>query len=476
MKYLRVLIVYFTFNCLVHLPFLHLPPSGSHVWRQCNTLGMTRNFAEESMNIFEPRIDRRNETNGITGSHFPLFEWQLAVVYQITGEHNIVARLYSALIFSLAMIGLFAILMQLGVGKKMAFAGGIGLLSIPQLYYDSINAMPDIYALGLALMSAALFIKDSKNKHWKYWLMAIVLAILGGLIKFQFLVIPFAFFTFYRIDRSSMIRMAMSVLVVIIPVVLWYRHAIALTQLNNLREFGLWIKPISSAQKWQTIQGNFISDLPELLIGYPLLLGILSVVIYRKFRFNKGQLFYSLLFWLLGFVVFYAVAIERMQHHSYYFMAILPIFIVVFIKGISGIKNGLRYVYLVLALNMVWASIRIVPSRWVEGKRHIPADFMDEGRLNAIRSSIPKGSKCLVGPDKSGCIYFYFTDTEGYSFEDPHELLSDKAEGPFMEVLYKAGVRYVICDQAEVMNEVMEQLPEWHEYRAIGAFKIWTHR
>jgi tricorn protease-like protein len=81
-----------------------------------------------------------------------------------------------------------------------------------------------------------------------------------------------------------------------------------------------------------------------------------------------------------------------------------------------------------------------------------------------------------VGPDKSGCIYFYYTDTEGYSFEDPKELLSIKQEGLFMETLKKAGVRYIICDQGEVMDEVMRQLPEWQEYKAIGAFKIWTHR
>lgn len=476
MKYLKVLLVYFTFNCLVHLPFLNLPPSGSHVWRQCNTLGMTRNFAEESMNLFEPRIDRRNETNGITGSHFPLFEWQLAGIYKITGEHYYIARLYSAIIFSLAMLGLYALLMQLGLGVRLAIAGGFGLLSIPQLYYDSINAMPDIYALGLALLSAVYFVKDSKDRQVKHWILAVVLAVLGGLIKFQFLVIPLAFFAFYSIDRISMIRMATALLIIIIPVALWYRHAIALTQLNNLKEFGLWIKPISSEQKWQTILGNLISDLPELLIGYPLLLGIAMVFIYRKFKFNKSAVFYSIALWILGFGVFYLVAIERMQHHSYYFMAILPMFIVVLVQGLSRLENGWRYVYLVLALNMVWAGIRIIPSRWVEGKRQIPADFMDEDKLSAIRNSIPKGSKCLVGPDKSGCIFFYFTDTEGYSFEDPQELLSEKVEGPFMDMVYKAGVRYVICEQTEAIDKVMQQLSDWREYRAIGAFKIWTHR
>lgn len=476
MKYLKVLLVFFTFNCLVHLPFLHLPPSGSHVWRQCNTLGMTRNFAEESMNILEPRIDRRNETNGITGSHFPLFEWQLAGIYKISGEHYIVARLYSALIFSLAMLGMYALLLQLGIGIPLAIAGGFGLLSIPQLYYDSINAMPDIYALALAILAAVSIVLDSKDRQLKYSLSAVILATLGGLIKFQFLIIPFAFFSFYQRDRSHFIRMSIMAVAIVAPVVVWYRHAIALTQLNNLKEFGLWIKPISGAQKWLTIQSNLVSDLPELLLGYPLLLGLVITIIYRKFTFKRTPLFYSLLLWALGFTVFYIVAIERMQHHSYYFMALLPMFIIVLAKGLSGHAKANVSMYLIVALNMVWAGLRIIPSRWVESKRQIPHEFTEASTLEKIRACIPKGSKCLVGPDKSGCIYFYFTDTEGYSFEDPQELLSVKAEGPLMDIIYQSGVRYVICDHTEAMEAVMKHLPEWREYRAIGAFKIWTHR
>ncbi|MBL7922863.1 MAG: hypothetical protein JNL88_01560, partial [Bacteroidia bacterium] len=58
-------------NILLHAPFLHLPPCSIHVWRQCNTLAVARNFYEEDPNILRPRVDRRGESTGVTGMQFP---------------------------------------------------------------------------------------------------------------------------------------------------------------------------------------------------------------------------------------------------------------------------------------------------------------------------------------------------------------------------------------------------------------------
>jgi hypothetical protein len=42
-----------------------------------NALAVARNFHEESSNILEPRVYRCGEENGITGMHFPAYEWAL---------------------------------------------------------------------------------------------------------------------------------------------------------------------------------------------------------------------------------------------------------------------------------------------------------------------------------------------------------------------------------------------------------------
>jgi len=63
---------------LTHLPFMKLPAVGNHVWRQCNTLAVAKNYADESMNLLEPRVDKRFEKSGITGPQFTEDEYTLA--------------------------------------------------------------------------------------------------------------------------------------------------------------------------------------------------------------------------------------------------------------------------------------------------------------------------------------------------------------------------------------------------------------
>ena len=68
-------------QALLHWPFLDLPPSGIHLWRQTQTLSVARNFSEEGMNPFYPRIDSRGCGDGVTGMEFPLVNIVIAMVY-----------------------------------------------------------------------------------------------------------------------------------------------------------------------------------------------------------------------------------------------------------------------------------------------------------------------------------------------------------------------------------------------------------
>jgi hypothetical protein len=472
LKFLLFLIV----NLVVHLPFLNLPPCGAHVWRQCNTLAMSRNFATEDMNILKPRIDRRNESDGITGSHFPLYEWVLALLSKAFGFSELLARIYSLLIFSLGMLAFYLVLLQLRIPPIEAAFGSLLLLSVPQLYYDSINAMPDIMALALSLFALYFFLRFFLENSLMLLVTAIIFAIAGGLIKFQFLIIPASSIAFMRFRWSRVLLIIIATAAVVCPIVLWYRYALRLTQVHNLKEFGLWIQPVTAQQKLNTIINNLISDLPELLTGWPLLICLLvfAGMKIRKFRLAKENTL--LLIWIAGFLVFYFVAIERMMHHSYYFMAIIPAFIIVFLRSIQEQKNLRRIVLIVLALNFTWAFGRIIPSRWSEGKMNLPITFIEPDLRNELQNSIPRGAKCVVGPDVSGCIYFYFTNTKGYSFERPDELLQMKVDGVYLDVMKKNGVKFLVCNQYERMGPVLEHFARLKSIRlknTVGDFQVW---
>lgn len=460
------------FSFLTHLPFLNLPPCGAHVWRQCNTLAMSRNFCEEGGKITEARIDRRNETNGITGSHFPLYEYILGQIFKVLGTSDAVARIYSLVIFTIGLFGFFRLTFYFSDNRINNFIVTLIFGSIPQLYYDSINALPDILALTLSIWSMLGFIYFAKTNKWPGLILGILMATLAGMIKFQFLILPFSTIVFYKLNLRNAVIILSAAILVITPVVFWYIRAQEMTNSSNLREFGLWIKSISAEDKLNTLWSNISSDLPEMLTGWPLFL----VLIYQWF-FNRSkgskELAKIAIISTLSFSVFYFIAIERMKHHSYYFIVILPIFALWLLKLKKENLNW-KLLLSLLVLNMSWSMIRIIPSRWVSYRMEIPDEFKRISFRDSMNSLIPNDCKVLIGPDKSGCIYFYFTHTKGYSFENPEELLSYKKEGRFLDVLKNNGVRYIIHSGDSYTDSIMQLVPDWREYRQVGGFKVYV--
>ena len=468
-----VLVLFSVISIASHFFILNAPPCGVHVWRQCNTLAMANNFTEEGFNILEPKIDRRNETNGITGSHFPLYEWGLATVYKLIGTHNSIARIYSLLVFSLGLMAFYKILILQKINPIIAFIGSLLLLFNPILFYDSANAMPDIMALSMALWALYYFIKLSQKREIFTLLLATLFALIAGLIKFQFLIIPFASIVFFKWERKNLFYLGLSTIVTTSVVVLWYQYALKLTEKNNLREYGLWIKPISIQEKFSTFFTNLTIDTPELIIGWPLLIALiyLTVKLWRTFKFTSNVAF--VMVGILSFCLFYLVAIERFKHHSYYFISLIPFLVYAAVQLFKNHKQTLQLSGILLLLQMAWSMARIIPSRWTENKWQIPQEFANKETLNRLQSSIPDNSKVVIGSDLSGCVYFYFTQTKGYSFEHIEELFALKNGLPYFETMRKDNVKYLIVNEENTDINKVNSLQGLKLYNKIGNFSVW---
>ncbi len=464
--------LFFTFiNVLVHVYFINLPPCGSHVWRQCNTLGMSRNFATESMDILHPRIDRRNNSNGITGAHFPAYEWTLALISKAFGFSDLLARIYSLLIFSFGMFAFYMFLKQVEFDEKYSIIGPLILLSIPQNYYDSMNAMPDIMALTFALLSLYFLTKHYKSGKTRLFIIGIVLSALSGLIKFQFLIIPFSSIVYLKYNRNNISKTILGTAAVSLLVITWYLYAVELTNTNNLKEFGLWIKPISLKDVLKTVQGNLISDLPELLLGWPILL--LMLFLLRKLRpINKIGV--QVLIGFIGFALFYFMAIERMQHHSYYFMALLPFLVMMVLNLFS--KSKLRFNLLVLfcGLNFIWAFARIIPSRWADGGKGIPEEFKNPEQRKALTNAMKSSKISLVGPDVSGCIFFYFINAKGYSFDNFDEIFENREQGTQFNEMRLNGMDRILIERTVSIDTKMDLIQDKRLIVRVGDFEVWS--
>jgi hypothetical protein len=470
-KNLKVLFLYTFINLLVHVFFINLPPCGSHVWRQCNTLGMSRNFATENMDIFHPRIDRRNNSNGITGSHFPAYEWTLALISKVFGFSDLLARLFSLFVFTIGMFAFFLCLKQLDFEFKYSLIGPLILLSIPQLYYDSMNAMPDIMALTFALLALYFLTSYFKNEQLFIFALGIVFSALAGLIKFQFLLIPLSSIVYLRYNKKNIILSFIGAGLVASAVTVWYFYAIELTKLNNLREYGLWIKSISLAAKIETVKGNLISDLPELLVGWPLF--ILFILLMKQIRF-KDQINQQILIGFIGFLLFYIIAIERMQHHSYYFIVLLPFLVLSILNSFRSSGIEFKLLILLCGLNFIWSFVRIIPSRWSDGGKGIPEEFKNREQRSLLISEMGSSKLSLIGPDVSGCIFFYFTNAKGYSFDNFDELFIDRIQGSEIDNMLTSGIDRILIYKSESNATKMELIKNKELINRIGDFEIWA--
>lgn len=471
---LFVFLFYLFFNVITHFFILDAPPCGTHVWRQCNTLAMSKNFAQESMNILEPRVDRRDNTNGITGSHFPLYEWILAVFYKTLGDDDWIPRIYSLLLFVFSMMAVNRIVLILTKDLNLSFISGLLFLMMPLNYYDSVNAMPDTMAISFALWSLYLLIKFSKNQQFLDLILAAIFSICCGLIKFQFLIIPFASIVFLKWNSKTTISIISMASLTVIIVYSWYQHALKLMDLNNIREYGLWVKSISLKEKLLTIKQNILMDLPEMVIGWPLFLSIIWFVLKKQRPLKWTKNLFFLIIWILGFLVFYIVGIERFKNHAYYFTALTPVFVLFLVFLIKNHPKKNLIFLGVLILNTIWSINRIYTSKWQKEKWGIPKEFSDQTMRKALSEAIPKNEICIIGPDISGCVYFYFTKTKGYSFENIEDLshINEFGDHKFQYIL-KSGVKYFVLDENRQDPDGLKELGNFKQFKKIGNFSFW---
>ncbi len=60
-------------------------PQSVHQWAQCDRASVALNYAQESMNLFLPRVHDMNNRTGITGMEFPLMNYLAAILYKFFG-------------------------------------------------------------------------------------------------------------------------------------------------------------------------------------------------------------------------------------------------------------------------------------------------------------------------------------------------------------------------------------------------------
>lgn len=220
-------------NFLFHVSFFNLPPVSVHVWRQCDTMAVARNFYEEGMNILEPRVDSRKTTNGITGMQFPSYEWVVAGSYHLFGFHEVLPRLINWLFYMAGVVAFYHLVRRISGQVWLAAVGAWGLAWSPEFYYHGANALPDILALTSSIAGLLWFVRWRESRQMSWLVLSLAAVTLGGLTKLQFLVVGFPIAVFVVRDllqrrysgRECLLLVGYAVLAVGVSLA-WYAYAL----------------------------------------------------------------------------------------------------------------------------------------------------------------------------------------------------------------------------------------------------------
>jgi len=462
----------FIIQTLLHVKYLDLPPVGFHQWRQTQTLAVAKNFYEESMDIFHPRVDSRGQYTGITGMEFPFVNYSIAIGYKLFGFSNFVQRVVLLLFSFMALTGCFLFTRKLLNLQWIACASTIFLMFSPLFCYYSIVALPDLPSLSLIFLSLYFFLLyQESHKNFSLILMLVMLT-LSALIKiYALVVLPFIIYHIFKSGRTNISKLSVILILclTIVIVSIWYLYARYLSMTYHNFDFRLNSNfPYELAVIPKVLKKVFVQWLPELYLNYAeftfFCVGVYVVV---KGRYKNAKRF--VLLYLSLFVLYFVTFLPMFEIHDYYAIPALPMLIVLTTVGFihlvnqSEFKRWVRNFTLIMIFIMpILGSIRSL-SRFEGAER--PWDLMTiEQHLNKV---VPDNQSLIIAAgDNSPSTYLYFMHRKGWP-------VADKLEEDQLIEMKNNGAKYLVSSSRELESKenILKHLNIISEY---GSFKIFA--
>ncbi len=298
------------------------PILGWHSWRQSDTAEITRNFYENGHNILYPQINWGGAGTGYVESEFHIYPFIVSVLYSAFGEHDSFGRMASVLFSMLTVLGLYLLVRKL-INEDTALWSALIYAILPLNIFYGRAFMPESMMLMCAVYSIYFFSEWLDKEKAKYFIFAWLFTTLAILIKLPavYLGLPLFYLAFqkYRYGLFKKYVLFILVILIFIPVILWYYHAHQLL-LNGGSSFGIWSYGVD---KWGMISllkepawynDIFFKSIAERHLTYPGFI-LLIAGIFIKRNYERERLFDI---WLIAIIIFIFVAAQAHRAQEYY--------------------------------------------------------------------------------------------------------------------------------------------------------------
>lgn len=339
---------------LIRLIGITNPPlEVGHNWRQSFTCMVARNFQEVEPNILYPQIDYSGDKPGVVASECPVFNYLIFLAAKLLGWDHWYGRLINLIVSSLGAYYLYLIVKR-HYNQRVALYSGLLLLSSIWFSFAR-KVMPDTFSVSLVV--AGLYYLDSYREtgKYRYALLFIMLAGIGGLSKMPALVllgiVPLYLFV-KETSNTKRITLILGTSIVVLLVSLWYFYwqPLLLETFRNPLYF-----PYSLGEgfrellnHWPGALKKFYFDAFQSYVAF----GIFLVGIYQMVTSRVWGLALTLGFTLLPFAFFALKTGVVFPTHNYYVIPFVPVMALVGGYGLSAVGSK-WWVYLLLSAAIV---------------------------------------------------------------------------------------------------------------------------
>jgi len=428
-----LLIIAIVSTCF-HIHIFRLDPIGIHVWRQTQTLSNIRNFYKEDINILHPRIDDRQDGDGILRIEFPIMAWSFALFYFLFGENMLLVRILSFAIGLMSLLGIYHLAKSIFSNYKMAFITSWCLAFSPLFFYYTLNPLPDNLALCLSVWGIVYYFRwrASNNPVPKLPGKKTVLILsglffaLGILSKLPFIIFTLPVLTLIIIDiYRKQIKLEyiffIYAMVIILPPLCWYGWVIPMWGGEGIAGIHIAGFPKTS-ELIDIFIHNFVSTLPELIVNYGSLLFFVFGFYYLvKNKAYKKRFFVPLALWGTGLLAYFIADIKVIAKvHDYYLLPFLPpIFLIVAygaVQLLASPQKLVRYIATIALLILPITALLRISSRVDIENPGFNKDILIH--KDDLQAAVPDSNLCVVGNDRSHAIYFYYLNKKGWAFDN----------------------------------------------------------
>ena len=415
-------------------------PFGVHQGAQADRACIARNYYEENMNLFLPRVNETRGQSGIVGCELPLVNYITAVSYKAFGFNDRYYRVIMWIIIAFGLYSVFAIFTLFGFNKILGLLLSFGWYYSPILLFYTPNYLPDTASLSFNLMALyQFFLYLKKDKTKKRIILFSVFIGLAALIKVTSLILPIAVIIilalgkylrkYEPINLTNPKKLGLGIIVSIGVAFTWYKYSAYLNVKHDTSLFFLEGKWAHSIGEFKTYWHAFTSNWLGLIYEKWALSTILIIYIILLIRSYKRNIYLALLslLYILGTISFFLLMAEQFKYHDYYLITLYPCILLALLYIAVTIKNYER-TFLLKNIAVI-AAIFFFFNNYALGKDHLKSrykkgdyweqsffyeeDFKEVEKIKK-KFNITREEKTFVAYDLNPNVVLYFANLKGY--------------------------------------------------------------